>query len=205
MLVLIATLKAQPGRSPQVAQALRGMVAASRREAGTLAYGFTQEQELFTVTEYYRDETAHRAHMESPALKAFLAEVSGLLTEAPGIQLSQLQEGFGFGEQGVQAVPDPRHFIVSTTFRVPMEELGEAVQRHRAFLQLGYDQGLLLVSGVKTTRTGGILVARADSMEALQAYFSQDPYALEGLADHRFQEFLPIKRQAFLEAWIQGA
>jgi len=52
------------------------------------------------------------------------------------------------------------------------------------------------------SRTGGIVVARAESQEALQAFFSRDPYGQEGLAEHSFQAFTPAKRQAFLEKWV---
>lgn len=205
MLVLIAGLKARPDSTAEVAEALRGMVVASRREPGTLAYGFCQENGQFTVTEYYRDASALQAHMDSPALKAFLAKVSGLLEGTPTTSLSTLQEGFGFGDRVSRGPSGKRHFIVSLGFKIPFEQFGDAVPRHRAFLQEGYDQGLLLMSGPREPRTGGVVLARADSLEALQTFFSHDPYLLEGLAEHVFQEFLPVKHQAFLEEWIQGA
>lgn len=97
------------------------------------------------------------------------------------------------------------HFIITLTFKVPFDTFGDAVQRHRAFLQEGYDQGFLLCSGPLETRTGGIVIARAESPEALQAFFSRDPYRCEGLAEHAFQAFTPAKRQPFLEAWVTGA
>ncbi len=95
-----------------------------------------------------------------------------------------------------------RHFIVSIDYKVPFEQLGDAVTRHRAHLQAGYDQGLLLMSGPREPRTGGLVVARAASLEDLQTFFTQDPYALEGLAEHRFQEFLPVKAAPWMADWV---
>jgi uncharacterized protein YciI len=95
-----------------------------------------------------------------------------------------------------------RHFVVTLTFLVPFESFGEAVARHRAFLDEGYSAGMLLMSGPRTPRTGGIVVARAESPEALRAFFARDPYKLEDLATHEFAEFSPVKSQPILAEWI---
>lgn len=98
-----------------------------------------------------------------------------------------------------------RHFIITLDFKVPFEDLGETVPRHRVFLQEGYDQGLLLMSGPRVPRIGGVVVARAESQEQLEAFFSKDPYKLEGLATHTLHEFTPVKSQDFIETWIESA
>ncbi len=97
-----------------------------------------------------------------------------------------------------------KHFVILTTFKIPYEQLGERVTQHRAFLQIGYERGWLLCSGPQAPKTGGLIVARAPSLEALQAFFADDPYLVNDLADYRFVEFEPVKRQAFLEAWVVG-
>lgn len=97
-----------------------------------------------------------------------------------------------------------RHFVILTTFKIPYEALGERVAEHRTFLQIGYERGWLLFSGPQAPKTGGLIVARAPSLEALQAFFADDPYLLNGLAEYRFVEFEPVKRQAFLEEWVTG-
>lgn len=95
------------------------------------------------------------------------------------------------------------HFVIEITYKRPYEEIAPVVPEHRAFLQQGYDQGLLLMSGPMNPRTGGIVIARADALENLQAFFSRDPYAQRGFADYRFIEFEPVKYQPFLASWIQ--
>jgi SagB-type dehydrogenase family enzyme len=97
-----------------------------------------------------------------------------------------------------------KHFIVEIAYRVPADQLGEVVAQHRAFLQTGYDSGMLLFSGPQEPRTGGMAVARAESLEEVQAFFAQDPYHLSGLADHHFTEFNPIKLQPFIKNWVEG-
>jgi uncharacterized protein YciI len=98
-----------------------------------------------------------------------------------------------------------KHFLIDIVFTVPMDQVEKVVPAHREFLQQGYDRQLLLMSGPKSPRTGGIVIGRAETLEAIQAFFHDDPYATAGVAKHHFTEFLPVKRQSFVEGWVNGA
>jgi uncharacterized protein YciI len=97
-----------------------------------------------------------------------------------------------------------QHFIVIITYRVPDDELGDATVEHRAYLAQGYARRLLLCSGPQVPRTGGIVVARAESRDKLVQFFATDPYQVRGLADYTFIEFNPVFKQDFLADWIAG-
>jgi uncharacterized protein YciI len=97
-----------------------------------------------------------------------------------------------------------KHFIVDIQYLVPVDQLADILPAHRAFLQTGYENGLLLLSGPKEPRTGGLLVARSESLDALREFFSHDPYHLNNLALHTFTEFNPVLRQSWLEDWVNG-
>ena len=75
-------------------------------------------------------------------------------------------------------------------------------EKTRAFLQTGYDNGLLLLSGPQVPRVGGIVVARAASLADIRQFFADDPYQKKDLAAYRFIEFDPVKHQAFMEPWL---
>ena len=98
-----------------------------------------------------------------------------------------------------------RHFVVEVTYTAPLARIDELLAEHRAFLQQGYDRGLLLASGSQVPRTGGMIVARAESPEALSALLAGDPFRREGVATYRIVEFVPVKHQGFLAAWVAGA
>ncbi|MCS7061701.1 MAG: YciI family protein [Anaerolineae bacterium] len=95
-----------------------------------------------------------------------------------------------------------KHFIVEITYTVPLEQMTELTPLHRAFLREGYDRGWLLMSGPQVPRVGGIIVARAPSLEALQDLFANDPYVTHQVASYRYVEFDPLFRQSFLEDWV---
>lgn len=97
-----------------------------------------------------------------------------------------------------------KYFLCEVQYLVPTEKLDQYVALHRAFLQTGYDQDILLISGPKIPRTGAYLIVRGESLESLQAFFANDPYQLNHLASYHFQEFNPVKYQARIKDWIES-
>jgi uncharacterized protein YciI len=97
-----------------------------------------------------------------------------------------------------------KHFVVEATYAAPIEKIRAATPRHRAFLQKGYDAGFFLMSGPREPPTGGFMIARAESREALAAMFAEEPFNAEGLATYTFKEFSPVKRQDWLSQWCDG-
>jgi len=95
-----------------------------------------------------------------------------------------------------------KHYIIEITYKVPFEELQGTLAAHRSFLDEGYAKGLLLMSGPQNPKTGGMVVARAESPEEIKEYFNRDPYHTEGLAEHRFVEFTPVKNNAMIKDWL---
>lgn len=96
-----------------------------------------------------------------------------------------------------------KHFFIEIQYTAPSEKIAAIVAEHRAFLQVGYDQGWLLMSGPIQPKTGGIVIARAPSLEDLQAFFLNDPYRLNQAATYQFVAFEPVKYQSFLEDWVR--
>ncbi len=97
-----------------------------------------------------------------------------------------------------------QHFVVEIRYTVPFEQVSPVVADHRAYLQTGYDGGMLLYSGGQVPRTGGIAIVRAESRAAVEAFFAADPYRLAGVAEHHVTEFTPINAQPFMRDWIAG-
>ncbi len=95
-----------------------------------------------------------------------------------------------------------RHFIVEVTYNVPFEQVLPTRTEHRTYLQTGYDRGWLLCSGAQASHKGGLVIARAPSLEELQAFFQKDPYRIKELASYRFIEFEPAQFQEILKGWI---
>ncbi len=97
-----------------------------------------------------------------------------------------------------------KHFLVEIEYTAPIEIINMIVDEHRQFLQTGYDKGWLLMSGPKFPKTGGLVICRAPSMEAIQEFFFTDPYQQHNAASYRFVEFDPVKYQTFMNDWIHN-
>ena len=63
------------------------------------------------------------------------------------------------------------------------------MRAHVAFLKKYYAAGNFLVSGRQVPRTGGIIIALADSREQIESIMAEDPFCKHGLADVRIIEF----------------
>ena len=95
-----------------------------------------------------------------------------------------------------------KHFVIEINYTVPTDQMAEVTAQHRNFLQNGYKEGILLFSGPKIPKTGGVIIARAENAEALLEFFHNDPFQRKGVANYRYIEFDPVFRQKFLEDWI---
>ena len=99
-----------------------------------------------------------------------------------------------------------KYFILEGEHLVPFEQRSpELIARHRAFLQEGYDRGHFLLSGPHIPPTGGILIARAESLEALKELLKDEPFAKAKVMHFKtIIEFNPVQHQPFLRGWFSG-
>jgi uncharacterized protein YciI len=81
-------------------------------------------------------------------------------------------------------------FIISLHYIVPLEQLDAHMTDHVKFLNSYYKQNIFLTSGRKVPRTGGIILAKADSKEKLEQIMAEDPFCKHGLAEATITEFL---------------
>ena len=58
------------------------------------------------------------------------------------------------------------------------------------------------MSGPENPRTGGVVIAKANSLEEIKSFFSNDPYFKNNSAEYEFREFNPVKFQNILADWI---
>lgn len=80
-------------------------------------------------------------------------------------------------------------FIINLKYIAPLEKIDANMKEHMVFLNACYREGLFIVSGRKIPRTGGIILARGSSREALEAVMRNDPFIALGLAEFDVIEF----------------
>ena len=80
-------------------------------------------------------------------------------------------------------------FVINLNYIAPVEKIDAHMKEHMVFLNACYRDDLFIVSGRKIPRTGGIILAKGSSKEALQALMRNDPFVAHGLAEFDVIEF----------------
>jgi uncharacterized protein YciI len=81
-------------------------------------------------------------------------------------------------------------FIIDLHYIVPLEQLDVHMADHVKFLNKYYKQNVFVASGRKVPRTGGIILALAQSREAVDKIILEDPFYTHKLAEFKITEFL---------------
>ncbi|MDH2431690.1 YciI family protein [Pokkaliibacter sp. MBI-7] len=90
-------------------------------------------------------------------------------------------------------------FVVTLNYVCDLSEVDAVLAEHVEYLRQQYAAGVFLVSGRLVPRTGGVILAKAESRQALQDVLAQDPFARLGLAQYTLMEFVPSMTAPGLE------
>ncbi|VUS93688.1 YciI family protein [Klebsiella spallanzanii] len=72
--------------------------------------------------------------------------------------------------------------IVVLTYVKPLDEVDAQLAAHVEWLKKGYADGIFLASGRKVPRSGGVILAKGDDIDALRTRLSLDPFQQSGVA-----------------------
>jgi uncharacterized protein YciI len=78
--------------------------------------------------------------------------------------------------------PDAPMCVVMLRYTAPLEAIDAAMGEHVAWLRQAYANDLVLASGRRNPRTGGVVVMRGDA-ERVEALVATDPFVSGGLAE----------------------
>lgn len=82
-------------------------------------------------------------------------------------------------------------FIVDLHYIVSFDEIEPELEAHVKFLEENYSSGHFIASGPKVPRTGGVIIATAESRETLEQILAADPFHAKHLAQYNITEFRP--------------
>jgi uncharacterized protein YciI len=82
-----------------------------------------------------------------------------------------------------------RYFLILVDYVLPLQEVDAALDAHRAFLKSHYDAGHFLMSGARTPRDGGIILAQASDRDEVSRWLQDDPFCKAGVAEYQIKEW----------------
>ncbi|MFZ2906958.1 MAG: YciI family protein [Cyclobacteriaceae bacterium] len=80
-------------------------------------------------------------------------------------------------------------FIISLNYIVPLDQIDAHMTAHVKFLNKYYKLNKFVASGRKVPRTGGIILALAQSKEEVDQIMEEDPFCIHRLAAYTVTEF----------------
>ncbi len=90
-------------------------------------------------------------------------------------------------------------FIIDINYLVPLEEIEIHTDAHVAYLKKYTEKNVFIITGRKVPRTGGILIALADSREEVEKIITEDPFYQYKLAEMTITEFLHARHNSALD------
>ncbi|MCV9387110.1 YciI family protein [Reichenbachiella ulvae] len=93
-------------------------------------------------------------------------------------------------------------FIINLSYKVPLDTVDQHLHDHVSYLNENYAAGNFLASGRKEPRTGGIILAKANSLKELETIIAKDPFHQHELADYEITEFVASRAGDGLESLI---
>ena len=82
-----------------------------------------------------------------------------------------------------------KYFIVEGIIKNPNKIDENIMKKHKAYSQKAMDEGLILMSGLKQDMSGGLFVMKAESIEIVENYLSDEPFKKYGIQDYKLIEF----------------
>jgi uncharacterized protein YciI len=73
-------------------------------------------------------------------------------------------------------------FVLLLTYTKPLEEVDTHMRAHMKWLNAQYAAGRFMVSGRQIPRTGGVILARGEDREEIEAIAAADPFVSNGVA-----------------------
>lgn len=94
-------------------------------------------------------------------------------------------------------------FVCLVHYTKPLEEVLAKLEEHRAYLKKGYDKGILLASGPRIPKDGGIIIGKFANKDEALSFAQADPFTQHNLAQYEILEFEPILHAQILTDFLK--
>jgi uncharacterized protein YciI len=84
-------------------------------------------------------------------------------------------------------------FVLLARYTKPAEEVDRLLDGHKAWIARHQQAGRILMTARQVPLTGGLILARGESVEEMRAMIAEDPFHASGAAEYEVLEFEPAR------------
>lgn len=95
-------------------------------------------------------------------------------------------------------------FVIHVNYVRPLDEIDKHLAAHVEFLKASYKEGVLVASGRRTPRDGGIILSKHTSREEAEAFTVKDPFFINKVAEYKIFEWTPTMKMESPEDFISS-
>ncbi|MFI2369297.1 YciI family protein [Streptomyces sp. NPDC018833] len=94
-------------------------------------------------------------------------------------------------------------FVMELTYTAPVDRVEELLDAHVEWLDALYEEGVVLASGRKNPRDGGVILAVGDDRARIEQIAAADPFVVGEVCTYRITEFIATKTAPELAVYRQ--
>ncbi|MCX5144355.1 MULTISPECIES: YciI family protein [unclassified Streptomyces] len=94
-------------------------------------------------------------------------------------------------------------FVLDLSYTAPLDRVDAVMKDHVAWLDGQYAAGVIIASGRKNPREGGVILAVGDDRAAITRLTESDPFVVAGVCAYRVTEFIATKTSDALAPYRQ--
>lgn len=93
-------------------------------------------------------------------------------------------------------------FIVSLTYKKPIDEVEKYIEEHIIFLDKYYALNKFIFSGRKNPRIGGVILSYNVTRAEIEEIIKEDPFFKNQIAEYEITEVIPTEYAKDFEKFI---
>lgn len=84
-----------------------------------------------------------------------------------------------------------KYFVIEGVLKNQDKMTDLIMKNHMSYTQKAIDKNLILMSGLKSDMSGGLFIMKANSIEYVYDYLSNEPFKINNIQDYTITEFSP--------------
>lgn len=95
-------------------------------------------------------------------------------------------------------------YLILTKYIQPLDRVDELLPAHVQFLKTCYAESKIIFSGPRVPRTGGVILANVESLDAVWELIKADPFYIHQIAEVEVIEFKLRMNDPHFDYFVQG-